>query len=125
MARILVIDDEPEWLELLRERLLALGHEVVAVGDPVKILMEVVMGKPDLVVLDIRMPISGRVMMKSVRGNDPNVPVIVHTAYGGYEDDPGFAGASAFVVKTPDLKGLVTAVGNLLGGEANAGVTVH
>ena len=125
MAKILVVDDEPDWLDLCRGKLETLGHDVTAVEDPVEVLEAVVEGRPDLVVLDIRMPISGRVMMDSVRRYIPGVPVIVHTAYGGYEDDPGFARASAFVVKSANLEGLVAAVDDLLEGDSNAGVTVH
>jgi len=115
VAKILVVDDEPDWLELSRETLEDLGHEVTAVGDPVEILEAVVRGRPDVVVLDIRMPISGRLMIESVRRNRPGVPVIVHTAYGGYRNDPDFAVASAFVVKSTDFKGLVAAVDGVLG----------
>jgi len=70
--------------------------------------------KPDLVILDLRMAVSGRSMLEILRRRRPNVPVVIHTVYGGYEDDPGMASVDGFVVKSPDLTALVSTVDAVL-----------
>ena len=115
MARILIVDDEPAWRDLCRDRLAELGHVVLAVNAGRKVLELVVVERPDLMVLDLRMPMSGRSILRAARRRRPDLPVIIHTAYGGYEDDPDLAFAEGFVVKSPDLKDLVSAVNAALG----------
>jgi len=110
MANIIVVDDEAEWRELCQARLSELGHEVRTTGDCLDALMEMRRETPDMVVLDLRMPVTGRTMLEAIREDFPELPVIIHTVYGGYRDDPAFAGIAAFAVKNPDLAELVGAV---------------
>ncbi len=114
MARILVIDDEASWLEVCREKLIELGHEVKTTGccsDALQIIKE---ASPDAVVLDLRMPVSGRAMLQAMRQDWPDIPVVVHTHYSGYRDDPDLARTAGFAVKSPDLAELAETVGRVL-----------
>lgn len=56
MARILLIDDSPTVLGLLSEALRAAGHEVIAESDIVAANRHVWRSRPDLLLLDVQMP---------------------------------------------------------------------
>jgi CheY-like chemotaxis protein len=57
MARILVVDDDPDLRELVEFRLRKAGHEVLGAGSGESALAAVVTrGRPDLAVLDVAMP---------------------------------------------------------------------
>ena len=55
-ARILVVDDIPDNVEILRMRLGSLGYEVVVAEDGEQALAVVRETPPDLILLDIMMP---------------------------------------------------------------------
>ena len=57
MARILVTDDDPYNLKLLDFRLKSLGHETIFAVDGREALEIATKEKPDLVLLDIMMPV--------------------------------------------------------------------
>ena len=56
MAKILVIDDDPAIVDLLRFRLEELGHQVCVAMDAAGGLMQAAREKPDLITLDFKMP---------------------------------------------------------------------
>ncbi len=57
MAKILIVDDEPDILLLLRLNLSAEGYDVVLAADGEKALERIASDQPDLVVLDVMMPV--------------------------------------------------------------------
>jgi CheY-like chemotaxis protein len=116
MARILVIDDETEWLQLVRDRLSGQGHEVLTADDCVEALDKLRAVPPDLIVLDLRMPVSGRTMLQALGEDWPEIPVVLHTVYRGYRDSPGFHQAAGFATKDPECAELVSVVQRILGG---------
>jgi len=78
---ILVVDDEPRLVRLVREVLQAVGYRVVTAGDGKTALEMVVMERPDLILLDILLPrdIDGYEVCRRVR-EFSDVPVIMLTA---------------------------------------------
>ena len=54
--KILVVDDDKEFLEELKETLALSGYDVIEVNDPVSAANVVHNTKPDLVLLDLKMP---------------------------------------------------------------------
>ena len=56
MARVLVVDDEPDLRDLLRMSLRLAGHEVSVASDGHKGLASAREQRPDVVVLDVMMP---------------------------------------------------------------------
>ena len=79
-ARILVADDEPNIVRLLRLYLQNEGHEVVAAGDGREALDRFRDQAPDLVLLDLMMPeLSGLDVCAEIR-KESNVPVLMLTA---------------------------------------------
>jgi class 3 adenylate cyclase len=82
-ARILVVDDIPDNVEILRMRLGSLGYEVVVAEDGEQALAVVRETTPDLILLDIMMPkIDGLEVVRRLKADAtlPFIPVILVTA---------------------------------------------
>ncbi|MBX3503732.1 MAG: response regulator [Alphaproteobacteria bacterium] len=82
-ARILVVDDVADNVEILRMRLSSLGYEVVTASDGEQALAAVRELLPDLVLLDIMMPkIDGLEVVRRLKADKtlPFIPVILVTA---------------------------------------------
>jgi class 3 adenylate cyclase len=82
-ARILVVDDIADNVEILRTRLTSLGYEVVVAEDGELALAKVRETLPDLILLDIMMPkINGLEVVKRLKADAtlPFIPVILVTA---------------------------------------------
>jgi DNA-binding response OmpR family regulator len=78
--KILLVDDEPEILEICRDYLKASGFEVVTAKDGALGLAAARREKPDLIVLDVMMPeMDGLDLCRHLR-RDGNVPIIMLTA---------------------------------------------
>jgi DNA-binding NtrC family response regulator len=114
VAKILVLDDENQWLELIRDKLAALGHEVRTTQDCLDALRQIRADFPDLAIIDLRMPVSGSTVLQALREDWPELPVIVHTVYSGCRHDPNLHGIAGFAVKNPDLTELVRVVEGVL-----------
>lgn len=56
MKKILIVDDEPDYLSLLQRRLSGVGYAVVTAESGTNILMDARNTKPDLIILDINIP---------------------------------------------------------------------
>ncbi|WP_248929196.1 response regulator transcription factor [Paenibacillus hamazuiensis] len=54
--KIMIVDDEPEIVELIQLYLLKEGYEVISVGDGRKVYDAVMQHRPDLIILDILLP---------------------------------------------------------------------
>jgi len=88
-ARILVVDDVPDNLDILQMRLESQGYEVATAGDGVEALEKIRELLPDLVLLDIMMPkMDGIEAVKSLKADRslPFVPVILVTARADAKD---------------------------------------
>jgi DNA-binding response OmpR family regulator len=78
--KILLVDDEPEILEICRDYLKASGYDVVTAKDGLQGLSSFRREKPDLVVLDWMMPeMDGPEVCHAIR-RESNVPIIMLTA---------------------------------------------
>jgi DNA-binding response OmpR family regulator len=81
MGYILVVDDEPAIVTVVRERLERDGFSVRAVASGEEALAKTELDPPDLVVLDLMLPgIDGLEVLRSLRGQDSTVPVVVLSA---------------------------------------------
>src|SRR5206468_1117223 len=83
MTKILVIDDEPDAVELVEFNLRSAGYEVVTAADGAEALKKAKAHAPDLVVLDVMLPeVDGLEVCKMLR-RDPAtsaIPIIMVTA---------------------------------------------
>src|SRR5512133_1045795 len=78
--KILLVDDEPEILEICRDYLKASGYDVITAKDGAQGLSSARREKPDLVVLDLMMPeMDGLDFCRTLR-RESDVPIIMLTA---------------------------------------------
>jgi two-component system response regulator MprA len=115
-ARILVVDDEPRMLSMMRRNLEADGYQVLLAGDGFAAL-DIVRSEPiDLVILDVMMPnLDGFEVCRTVR-RESLVPILMLTARDeGVDKVTGLdCGADDFVVKPFDAEELMARVRALL-----------
>jgi CheY-like chemotaxis protein len=98
MAKILVVDDEPDQRFLLRRIFERDGHEVVESGDGAAALRAVSDMPPDLVVTDVMMPImDGVELIRRLRADPATARIPILAASG----DTHLAGAADALVSKP------------------------
>lgn len=86
MQNILIVEDDMDIQELLREFLKEAGYEVMAANDGIEAMELFVKNKFDLILLDIMLPkIDGFGVCELVR-KQSQVPIIMLTALGGEEE---------------------------------------
>jgi len=118
-STILVVDDEPEIVELVRYNLSREGYRVLDASDGESALERIYQSPPDLVVLDLLLPKrSGIEVLEAIRG-DPrtrSMPVLLLTARSTEMDKLiGFErGADDYLTKPFSPKELVARVGAVL-----------
>jgi len=106
MRKVLVVDDEPNFVTLLSARLRANGYEVVAAQDGKEALAKIRGERPDVVLLDIMLPkMDGLKVLREIRRDDKRLPVFMITAYASPQrfSQAKRMDASGFLVKTKDL----------------------
>jgi DNA-binding NtrC family response regulator len=114
---ILVVDDEEPQRRVLAGFLRKAGYEVEAVGSPDEALAVVAARTVDLVLTDLRMPgKTGIELLEAVRGLNPEIPVVVMTAYGTVASavDAMKRGAADYLGKPVDLDELEVLVARTL-----------
>ncbi|MGO8763282.1 MAG: response regulator [Desulfobaccales bacterium] len=101
--RILVVDDEPNMLRLLKTILMdKTGYEVTTTNNPLEVSKLLQEGHYDLVVTDLKMPlVDGIDLIGIVRNIEAAMPIIVITAYGTIEtaEEAIQKGAYDFITK--------------------------
>ena len=105
MANILVADDDPILVEILKFRLEGAGHSVAVASDGEQALATARMERPDLIVLDSMMPIIAGPEVLAALKSDPflqKVPVVMLTARDGEADIvAGLKGGAAEYLTKP------------------------
>jgi DNA-binding response OmpR family regulator len=115
LKKILVVEDEPDTAEMFAEMLRLRGYRVFKSYGSASAMKQLVLDKPDAVVLDIMMPdITGLEVLHFMR-RDPaldKIPVIVVSAKGLLSDiKTGMdAGATLYLTKPVAYSELVKAV---------------
>jgi DNA-binding response OmpR family regulator len=110
---ILVIEDDEEMRSLLADFLTEEGYEADAVEKGIFALKKVLVKRFDLIITDIRMPtFSGLDILPELKRHQPNVPVIVITAFGGEAVylKALSRGADAYLEKPIQLQNLKTLI---------------
>ncbi len=108
MIKILVVDDDPNILELVSIQLAQAGYYVQKATNGFDALALIEEDLPDLAVVDIMMPgMDGYTLTKKIR-TETDIPVLLLTAKGELEDkEKGFlAGSDDYVVKPFEPKEL-------------------
>lgn len=113
--RVLIVEDDVNQRLLYAEELREEGYEVFCAGDGREALLKAKETKPNLVVLDINMPgIDGLDTLAHLLETHPKLPVIINTAYPGYQDSFTTWSADAYIVKSSDLTELKSTIALLL-----------
>jgi DNA-binding NtrC family response regulator len=108
--KVLLVDDEKEFVESLSERLALRNLATDVAHDGEQALDAVESDKPDVMVLDLRMPgIDGIEVLRQVRKKHPDIAVVVLTGHGTEKDKKQALklGASAYLHKPVDADQLV------------------
>ena len=104
MKRILVVEDHEDNLQILRDLLKSAGYEMLEAGDGAAGIAKAAAEKPDLILMDIQLPVlDGYEATRRIKA-DPalaKIPIIVVTSYAlsGDEGKAKAAGCDAYVTK--------------------------
>jgi two-component system response regulator HydG len=111
--RVLVVDDEETTRTGLDRLLSDEGYRVKTAEHGVAALEVADAEPPDVVLTDLKMPqMDGRELLSRLRAQDPDLPVIVMTAYGDVSDavEAMRAGAANFLTKPIDFPALLVSI---------------
>ncbi|MFD1206094.1 response regulator transcription factor [Sporosarcina contaminans] len=114
--KILLVDDDPNILELVNIHLSQAGYEVIKATNGLEALAFLDEELPDLAVVDVMMPkMDGYTLTKRLRA-EADIPVLLLTAKGELEDkEKGFlAGSDDYVVKPFEPKELLFRINAIL-----------
>ena len=102
--RILVVEDQEDNMQILRDMLLNADYDVIEAGDGEQALAAVAKQRPDLILMDIQIPImDGYEVTRRIK-SDPalrSIPIIAVTSHAlsGGEEKARAAGCDDFVAK--------------------------
>lgn len=117
--RVLIAEDNPENLDMLRRRLERRGHEVFAAPDGQQAVQMTGEVRPDIVLMDVSMPVlSGLEATRAIR-SQPEVamiPIVALTAHAMDGDRARCleAGCDAYATKPVDLPSLIATMERLV-----------
>ena len=117
--QILIVDDNPQNLDIFQTRLAAQGYEILTASDGEEALAVAREKRPDLILLDIMMPkLNGIEVCRRLKGDSslPFMPIIMVTAKADPKDVVAGleAGADEYLAKPVDQTALVARVKSML-----------
>jgi len=111
--KILLVDDEKDFLEDMSERIEARGMEVTTAESAVTALEQVESGGFDAIILDLMMPgMDGLETLKAIKKKNPDLQVILLTGHATIEKgiEAMKLGAMDFIEKPADLDKLTAII---------------
>lgn len=122
--RVLLVDDEKEFVSTLAERLEIRGLSVSVAFDGQE-AMKIVEDKAfDVIVLDVRMPgLSGLELLKRIKTQKPDIPVILLTGHSATRDgiEGMRLGAFDYLMKPVDIDRLMEKMQEAVQGKSGGG----
>jgi CheY-like chemotaxis protein len=116
-GHILVVEDDPDVLEVLKLMLEGEGHRVVEAKHGRQALAAIATKDFDMIVMDVSMPeLSGIEVGQALRGDErtANIRIVLHTAVDKRWVEERFADYDLFVAKAEDTDRLVEEIARLL-----------
>ena len=110
---ILLVDDDPDLLQLINLRLSAAGYQVRTAESGEQALGQLAVRRPHLVITDLRMAgMDGLALFERIHATQPSLPVIILTAHGTIPDAVAATrrGVFGFLTKPFDAKELLAQV---------------
>lgn len=112
--KILYVEDEIVLRDTTCNSLHSIINEITVADNGKEGLEKFKEGEFDLIITDLSMPsMTGTDMLKEIREIQPNIPVVVTTAYGSQNKDISILkdmGIEEFVMKPVDIMKLVTSI---------------
>ena len=114
-SKILIVDDEPFNIDYLEQELEDLGYATVSAGNGREALEKVAAEAPDLILLDVMMPLmDGFTVCRILKGDDETrlIPIVIMTALDGIDERiKGIeAGADDFLIKPVNQRELLARI---------------
>ena len=86
MDTVLIVDDEKNYLVVLEALLASEGYDIITADNPDEALRLIKESDLDLVITDMKMPgISGMTILEEAKKVNPDLPIIIMTAFGSIE----------------------------------------
>jgi DNA-binding response OmpR family regulator len=115
--RVLIVEDEPDMLMLLRMNLEAAGFDASLAADGATAMRRIAAERPDVVLLDLMLPVlDGWAVLADLHSRDQAPPVIVCSAKGSQRDlaRAQELGAVEFITKPFDMEDVLETVTEVL-----------
>jgi two-component system response regulator GlrR len=116
-AHVLVVDDDPDLLQLLSMRIAGAGYRVTVVASAEAALARLAVERPQLVLSDVQLPgRDGLQLFDEIRARHPSLPVILLTAHGTIPDavEATSRGVFSYLTKPFDGKALLDKISQAL-----------
>lgn len=118
--KILIVDDEPNVLQMLRIKLESSGYEISEADNGLTAINKAQEELPNLIILDLMLPKIDGFRVCSLLKRDPKflgIPIIILTARAGSGDETQAkeCGADLYITKPIDLDLLLTKIKELIG----------
>ena len=117
VIKVMIVDDEPDILLMLRVNLESEGYETALAGDGETALRRIEEERPDVVLLDVMMPVmDGWGVLAGLHQTNPRPRIVVLSAKSGSRDVARAyeLGADDYVTKPFDPDDLLTTIEDLL-----------
>jgi DNA-binding response OmpR family regulator len=116
--KIMIVDDETDFVSLLESRLKGQGYDVIGIDQSHKVVQQVKKENPDLIILDILMPDPDGLELQRLLSQDhstKHIPVIFVTALKKKEEE-GIAGKGSHIIiaKPFDAETLLAEISKIL-----------
>jgi DNA-binding response OmpR family regulator len=117
--KILIVDDEPDLVQMLQDRLEMGGYEVITASNGKEGLEKALEAEPDVVLLDVKMPVmDGLEMLETLRKHPEGVGrVVIMVSVRSQKEDLARAeacGVKDYIIKPFELSALIGKVGEVL-----------
>lgn len=117
--KVLVVDDEPDFLKIASYRLGKIGYKVITASDGKECIEQAKKFSPDIIILDIMMPgldgIATVLKLKGIEGTR-SIPIIICTAVKESEDEivARNLGVADYFKKTDRMENLIAKIEEVL-----------